>query len=496
MTENRLLKQIPSFLLDVRIIAIILQIVFVVLVVAAFVTLGNSMFDQLAARNISPTFNFLNDRAGFQLADSGDYSPNDTYLEAFKVGIVNTLRVVSIGLVMTTILGILVGIFLLSGNWLVRNISRVYVEILRNTPLLVQLFVWYYVVVLALPAIANSITFPGEGVTTIPTRWVVYVLAFVAGLVIIGRLPRGGRANLIFGVALAALIVLGEAFNLLPAPALRFETEPVAYFSNKGIALPALEPTARFTQWLIALVIGLVIAVVVFLYFRRRTENTGKRYPRAIYALLVFLAVAVIGWFIITAQPPPATIQVEQEGQMVDMPMEEALEQGLIDEAGARYYSPAPLSAAIPERRGLRYAGGLVMLPEFTAVLLGLVVYTSSFIAEIVRAGIQAVPHGQVEAARALGFGYIDSLRLIVLPQALRVIIPPLGNQYLNLAKNSSLAIAISFTDVFQVTGTIINQTGQSVSGILMVMVAYLIMSLVISGVMNMVNKRFQLVTR
>jgi len=124
------------------------------------------------------------------------------------------------------------------------------------------------------------------------------------------------------------------------------------------------------------------------------------------------------------------------------------------------------------------------------------VVYTSAFIAEIVRAGIQAVPGGQVEASKAVGLSQSDMLRLIVLPQALRVIIPPMGNQYLNFAKNSSLAIAVSYTDIFQVTNTIINQSGQSVTGIIMVMLAYLFISLVISFMMNFINQRFQLVTR
>ena len=132
----------------------------------------------------------------------------------------------------------------------------------------------------------------------------------------------------------------------------------------------------------------------------------------------------------------------------------------------------------------------------YLAVFLGLVIYTSAFIAEIVRAGIQAVPNGQLEASKAVGLSQSDMLRLIVLPQALRVIIPPMGNQYLNFAKNSSLAIAVSYTDIFQVTNTIINQSGQSVTGIIMVMLAYLFISLVISFMMNLINQRFQLVTR
>jgi general L-amino acid transport system permease protein len=159
-------------------------------------------------------------------------------------------------------------------------------------------------------------------------------------------------------------------------------------------------------------------------------------------------------------------------------------------------YSSSPLILARPVRQGLRFATGTEVSPEFMALFLGLSIYTSAFIAEIVRAGIQAVPHGQIEAARALGLTQSQTLRMIVLPQALRVIIPPLGNQYLNLTKNSSLAIAIGFADFYQIATTVMNQSGQSVTGISVVMLAYLTLSLTISGGANWVNRRFQLVTR
>ena len=161
-------------------------------------------------------------------------------------------------------------------------------------------------------------------------------------------------------------------------------------------------------------------------------------------------------------------------------------------------YTRQPLLYRPPklDRRGRNIETGIEILPPYLAVLIGLVIYTSAFIAEIVRAGIQAVPKGQLEASRALGLSQGEMLRRIVLPQALRVIIPPLGNQYLNLSKNSSLAIAVSYTDIYRVTDTIINQSGQSIPGILMILVAYLFISLCISLMMNLVNQRFQLVTR
>src|SRR5687768_10543518 len=250
MIENKRFSQIPSFLLDVRVIAILLQIAFVVLVALAFNAIGGGIIRELASRGITPTFSFLNDRAGFELADAGSYTPDDTYLEAFMVGVINTLRVVSIGLVLTTVLGVLWGVFLLSGNWLVRNITRVIVEILRNTPLLVQLFVWYYVVVLSLPPIANGIALPPEGIMVIPLRRLIYVAAFVVGLVVLNRLPLRGKSHLFFGFGMVALVLLGEGLNLLPAPLLRFETAPIAFMSNKGVALPMPIGTVRFLPWL------------------------------------------------------------------------------------------------------------------------------------------------------------------------------------------------------------------------------------------------------
>lgn len=493
MTEGRTFRRLSAFLLDTRTIAVILQIAFVVAVVAAVVLVGNSMFEELSRRNITPNFRFLGNTAGFQLADAGNYSPNDTYLDAFKVGVINTLRVVTVGLVLTTVLGILVGIFLLSHNWIVRNISKVYVEILRNTPLLVQIFVWYYIIILPMPRIQDSIQVPPEGITVIPLRWLLFVV-FVPLLVWFSRrLPEDSLARMVTPIIGVLAMIAAEMLNLFSMPLAHFEFEPLAFLSNRGVALPAFRPTVHFDEWLIFMAVGLVLALVVFTYFKRRTEATGKRYPRLFYALLVFLAAAVIGWAALSTQPLPETVVLDDGREVA---LETAIAEELISDSEARTYTSTPLALEVPRRAGLRYADGVVLLPEYTAILLALVVYTSAFIAEIVRAGIQAVPHGQIEAARALGFSYAESLRLIILPQALRVIIPPLGNQYLNLAKNSSLAIAISFTDVFQVTGTIINQTGQSVSGILMVMAAYLIMSLVIASVMNIVNSRFQLVTR
>lgn len=163
---------------------------------------------------------------------------------------------------------------------------------------------------------------------------------------------------------------------------------------------------------------------------------------------------------------------------------------------GAALQSESPLKQNIPTLAGLNFKGGLRLTPEFAALLFGLVLYTGAFIAEIVRAGIQSVSRGQTEAARSLGLANSQTLRLIVFPQALRVIIPPLTSQYLNLAKNSSLAIAIGYPDLFSIAGTVFNQTGAVIEIITVMMLSYLSLSLLISLLMNIYNNRMQLVER
>ena len=199
-------------------------------------------------------------------------------------------------------------------------------------------------------------------------------------------------------------------------------------------------------------------------------------------------------------RPTPSVLPVfdEDRDSFNDLPYEDAFHSGMLNIEQELEFTRQPFLFRPPtlDRRGRNIETGIEISPSYLAVFLGLVIYTSAFIAEIVRAGIQAVPKGQLEASRALGISQGEMLRLIILPQALRVIIPPMGNQYLNLAKNSSLAIAVSYTDIYQVTNTIINQSGQSVTGILMIMFAYLFISLSISLLMNLLNQRYQLVTR
>lgn len=228
------------------------------------------------------------------------------------------------------------------------------------------------------------------------------------------------------------------------------------FLSNRGTALPLLAPTAAFSAWLPFAAAGLVLAPLLWRWRMRRQELTGQPGRGLVWAGGALLGLPALGWLV--------------AGQ--------------------------PFLVELPEMGGFNYEGGLILTPEFTAVLIGLTVYTAAFIAEVVRAGIQAVHVGQKEAARALGFHPGQTLRLVILPQSVRVIIPPLISQYLNLAKNSSLAVAAGFPDLFSVAQTIFNQTGRSVEVIGLVMGSYLAMSLFTSLVLNLYNRRVRLVER
>lgn len=554
------IKRALAVITDLRFLRIVGQLVFFALILFALAQLWNNITSALTTNNLTPNITFMDNRAGFEIGGAQGYTPDDTYWEAFMVGLKNTLSIIVFGLIGATVIGILGGIFLLSGNWLIRNITRFFVEILRNTPLLVQIFIMFFVVVLSLPPLRDSLAFPRDGITLISYTVIGYV---TAALVLWFILRKASHTRKVFGwVALAATIVtitllfwlannqpatwgdiygsgdLGDVrfwlfiglciigiaaaflfsvrfrpsiwgavtgiliggllfyFGVVPTGGLRIELSPIVYLNNRGLVYPEVYATSRFAEWFAFVAIGFGFAVALFFYLRRLTEMTGKPYPRMRYALLVFLAFTIIGWAVVSGEPAPQNALVEENGVLVSVPVQQAIDEELITREQSLQYIPTPLDIVLPERQGLRFGSGQIISPEYTALLLALVIYTAAFIAEIVRAGILAVPRGQLEAARALGLSYSQLLRMVILPQALRVIIPPLTNQYLNLAKNSSLAIAISFADVYQVMNTVGNQSGQSVTAITIVMITYLIISLVISTTMNWVNGRFQLVTR
>lgn len=372
------------------------SILYQVLVFGGVFLLGwylvSNTLTNLDRMNIATGFGFLEREASFGISESlVQYSPESTYGRALVVGILNTLKVSALGIVLATLIGTLIGIGLVSKNWLVRFLGKTYIETFRNVPLLLQLFFWYAVVTNVFPHPRQALT-PMEGV----------------------------------------------------------------FLSNRGLYFPIPAENPAWTGVLIALVIGVIGAFLLRRWSFKRLEATGQVFPHLSVGLGIVFAVPFLTWLVLGA----------------------------------------PTEMNTPSFKGFSFSGGMSMSPEFFTLLLGLTVYTATYIAEVVRSGIQSVPHGQTEAATSLGLRPSWVMRLIVLPQALRVIIPPLTNQYLNLTKNSSLAVAIGYPDLVSISNTTMNQTGQAVEAVAIFMTIYLSISLLISAFMNWYNKRMALVER
>jgi len=299
-----------------------------------------------------------------------------------------------IGIIFATILGFIIGIMRLSHNWVISKLAAGYVEFFRNIPLLLQIFVWYNVVLKPLPGPRQSLE--------------------VAGV----------------------------------------------FINNRGVYSP--KPLFTDAWWFVvfAFVAGLIGTWAVAKWAKKRQMETGQPFPVGWTALGLIIGLPLVTYFIVSL------------------------------------VAGNPVHFDYPELKGFNYRGGMRIIPEFVAMLLALSIYTAAFIGEIVRAGIQAVSHGQTEAALALGLTRGQMLRLVVIPQAMRVIIPPLTSQYLNLTKNSSLAVAIAYPDLVAVGGTILNQTGQAIEIIGLWMLIYLSLSLATSAFMNWYNAKMRLVER
>lgn len=385
--------QAAPFWRDERVLHTALQVIVVGAVVAFLGLVFSNLYRSLDKQGLLPSFRFLQQTAQFDIGESSiAYTRNDSYIRAFLVGFLNTLRVSVVGIVLATILGIVVGVARLSANWLVRKIASVYVELLRNVPLLVILYFLSTAFFFKLPRVQEAV-----------------------------RLPGG------------------------------------IFLSNRGVFAPWPEvgPGWGLYRWL--LLVALAVAMVTAAVLLRRGRSTGRMPLVGLWAPAAFLLVAAVGWLFMPA-------------------------------------APLHLDAPILGRRN--FEGGVAFTPEFMALLLGLVIYTAAFIAEIVRAGLLAVSKGQLEAATALGLSPFQTLRLVTFPQAMRVIIPPLTSQYLNLTKNSSLAVAVGYPDLFGVGNTILNQSGRAVETILIAMLVYLSFSLLTSALMNWYNRRTRLVER
>ena len=370
----------------------VFQIVVVGLVGALAYYLVSNTIENLARQKIASGFHYLGQEAGFEIGDTMiEYSPASTYARAMFVGLLNTLKVAVIGIVIATIFGTMIGVGRLSTNWLLAKICEYYVEVFRNVPLLLWLFLIYKMISESLPG------------------------------------PR-------------------QAINVLDS----------FFLSNRGLYFPV--PLANpIHEWMgVGLLVGIVAAYFMARWARRRQEATGQPFHTIYASIALMLGVPGIVWLV----------------------------------------GGAPVGTSWPELKGFNFVGGTVIQPEFTALLLGLVLYTSAFVAEIVRSGILALNKGQTEAASALGLSRGHVMRLVLLPQAMRLIIPPMTSQYLNITKDSSLAIAIGYPDLVASVNVTINQTGQAIENVLIIMAAYLTVSLSISAFMNFYNKRIALTER
>jgi general L-amino acid transport system permease protein len=381
-----------SFWYDPTKRAVIYQVVVLGIVGLVAYYLFTNTLANLERQNIATGFGFFTKEASFEIGESPiSYSAADTYGRALVVGVLNTIKVSFIGIILTIILGTFVGIARLSRNWLVAKLAGIYIEVMQDIPVLLQLVFWYAVFYESFPS------------------------------------PR-------------------QALNPISG----------VYFCNRGMAFAVPEPHPVYIYMTLVFLAGCLAVWVLRRWAKKRQEKTGQIFPVFLVSLAILLVLPLATWLL----------------------------------------GGAPLKMNVPKLVGFNFEGGTTFSPEFAALLLGLVLYTAAFVAEIVRAGIQAISRGQVEAAMSMGLKPGQVLRLVILPQALRVIIPPLTSQMLNLTKNSTLAIAIGFPDFVSVANTTINQTGQAIEGVGMIMVVYLFFSLSTSGFMNWYNKRVALVER
>jgi general L-amino acid transport system permease protein len=367
------------------------QILFIVIAAIVVVIIWQTASQNLSRLSVKSGFGFLLDSAPFELGETPiRYSAGDSYLRAFVAGTLNTLKVATLGIVLSTFLGLLIALGQLSKSVALSRICRGYLEVVRNVPLLLQLIFWHTFLTRSLPNVREALS-PIEGI----------------------------------------------------------------YVTNRGFYLPAPVADPAFVWVASTALLSLFAALALRAHDKRVHRSTGVLPPRwrilalfAVPPLLVFLALG------------------------------------------------APLSFEQPAFKGFNFRGGMEISPEFAAMLLGLTIYTAAFNAEIIRAGILGVPKGQTEAGYALGLLPGQVTRKIVLPQALRIIIPPMSNSYLNLTKESSLAVAIGYPEVVRVANITLAETSQAIECVAIIMIIYLTLSLTTAGFLNWVNARAALVER
>ena len=379
-------SKIGSFLFNRSVQGVFYQLITLGLVALGIYYIVTNTARNMLERGLASGFHFLGVESQFDIGMTLiEYSPTSTYFDSFIVGLLNTLLVAGIGILFATIIGFTVGIMRLSSNWLIAKIAEAYVEILRNIPLLLQIFFWYFAVLRALPKPKQSLE-------------------------------------------------LYDSF----------------FLNNRGLFIPDTVFGEGSSIIFYLLWLTIIISIIIFIWAKRRQNRTGERFP-AFYVSTTL----ILGTFFISLAA-----------------------------------TGFPVSFEYPELKGFNFKGGVKLIPELVALTFALAMYTASFIAEVVRGGIMAVSKGQTEAAKSVGLKQNLILRLIIIPQALRVIVPPLTNQYLNLTKNSSLAAAIAYPDLVLVfAGTALMQTGQAIEIIGMVMGVYLFLSLFTSLIMNLFNR-------
>ena len=402
MKQQNILSQVKSLtfreiLYNNEVRAFFFQVATLLLIFGLFYTIIGNLFDNIEARGIHTGFSFLKNRAGFDILPFlgnylQDYTPESSNLTVFYVGLINTLVVAFVGIIVTTFLGLFIGIARLSNNYLIAKLAGGYIELFRNVPVLLQIFFWYNIFI-----------------------------------------------------------------NIFPHPKKSLSFFDVVFLNQRGLYLPKPILENGFLLVIIAFVVGIILTVFMKRYFNKKHDETGVHTRTLGYSTLLILGLPAVFFLLLG--------------------------------------SPLHFDFAVLGKFNLN--GGMQIVPEFIALTFALSVYTATYIAEAIRSGIEAVDKGQKEAAAAIGLTQTQSLKLIVMPQALRVAIPPTINQYLNLTKNSSLATAIGYPELMSAFGgTVLNQVGQAVEILGMAMLVYLVISLCISLLLNIVNKRMAIPER
>lgn len=520
-----------GFLFDVRVLGVLGQIGFIILVVFGARAIGGNFAENASKLGESQficrdgafsyrcAYDFMDSEAGFDISDTAlDYTNTDSYWYAFYLGILNTLKVAVLGVILTSVVGTAAGIARLSENWLISKIALWYVELMRNTPLLIQLFFIYFGVILAAPTLSEAIQ------------------------------PLG-----------------------LPI-----------FLSQRGLNFPSPQFTSSAAIWLAFLVLGIIQFQVTWIILGRREERTGQASNKVQTGIVLFLIIAGLGWVVSGAVSETQGLLVSKTSRirdldslekimlqrtglnnlgdvdtlseeelaaatfqvcvLTDSPSETnlakqlrhmgipfkmhrsgrpdqatadyvegtceafaasksvlAAERSTLENLGSHLIIPikeSPIVWSMPTLEGLNMVGGSSFRPEFAALLLTLVLFYGGTLAEIVRAGIQSVSKGQSEAAKALGLTDGQRLQLVIMPQALRVIIPPGIGVFLSLAKDTSVGIAIGFPDMYSVSFTTMNQSGRTLQLFVLMMLVYMLISLVFSVLLNWYNERIKLVER